>query len=711
MADERPSERDINVESTVNVGTANDGSSVGGAKVSVGSAREVHVHGDTTSPPSFRSVALVGVLAFLGAVLVNIATSHLPPGLQPYLWLAWPLTLLVTAASIWAAYRQGQSGGKGAAFSGSLERRSRRRLLDKVEAFWIKGVLEQSLYQAARIELGLEHDPDAIAHPWKSVIQRPNQQNQQIPPEKAIIEVFDELGGELLILGAPGAGKTTLLLELARDLITRARNDEQYPIPVVFNLSSWFTRPQLSKEKLPDGVNEQYPIPAVFSLSPWFTRPRFLKQKFSDELMEWLVDELKDKYGVPGKLARTWMEKEVVLPLLDGLDEADARHRNDCVKAINTFRQNHGLVPLTVCSRVEDYKALTTHLQLQCAIVVQPLTRQQVVDFFERVGANLMGVQTALSQDADLAEMLDSPLMLSIVSFAYAGKAAVDVEIAGPPGERRRHLFDVYTQAMFKRRSKETRYTEVQTRHCLAWLAHEMATHNWIDFYARRIELAWLLAWLPQRQQRQFYMAVDFFIGLFMVLGFGLIVILGGGRLLLALLAAYLIFSLIAVEFLVQLLSQGIRSNELWTRMVPKQSIRLLIRDWLRSVLLIALSGWLFLVLADWLLRALSSGLLVILGGFFLRALGGILLVLLVVMPILVGMNAIQHAILRWILYRNHLLPLRLVPFLDYCAERIFLRKVGGGYIFVHRLLMEHFASLYSEGKPAEPVEAQRTPP
>ena len=46
--------------------------------------------------------------------------------------------------------------------------------------------------------------------------------------------------------------------------------------------------------------------------------------------------------------------------------------------------------------------------------------------------------------------------------------------------------------------------------------------------------------------------------------------------------------------------------------------------------------------------------------------------------------------------YRNGSLPFRdLVPFLDYCAERIFLRKVGGGYIFVHRLLMEHFASLY----------------
>jgi len=30
-----------------------------------------------------------------------------------------------------------------------------------------------------------------------------------------------------------------------------------------------------------------------------------------------------------------------------------------------------------------------------------------------------------------------------------------------------------------------------------------------------------------------------------------------------------------------------------------------------------------------------------------------------------------------------------------HCAtDRIFLRKVGGGYIFIHRLLQEYFASL-----------------
>jgi hypothetical protein len=49
------------------------------------------------------------------------------------------------------------------------------------------------------------------------------------------------------------------------------------------------------------------------------------------------------------------------------------------------------------------------------------------------------------------------------------------------------------------------------------------------------------------------------------------------------------------------------------------------------------------------------------------------------------------------VLWRHDAMPLDYVRFLDYCAERIFLRKIGGGYVFVHRLLLEYFASLRDE--------------
>lgn len=53
-----------------------------------------------------------------------------------------------------------------------------------------------------------------------------------------------------------------------------------------------------------------------------------------------------------------------------------------------------------------------------------------------------------------------------------------------------------------------------------------------------------------------------------------------------------------------------------------------------------------------------------------------------------------KHFILRFFLSRQDNLPWNLVPFLDEAAERLLLRKVGGGYMFVHRLLRDYFISL-----------------
>ena len=58
------------------------------------------------------------------------------------------------------------------------------------------------------------------------------------------------------------------------------------------------------------------------------------------------------------------------------------------------------------------------------------------------------------------------------------------------------------------------------------------------------------------------------------------------------------------------------------------------------------------------------------------------------------GFDIIQHYTLRLILWYKGYTPRNYSRFLDYAAERIFLQKVGGGFIFVHRLLMEHFAAM-----------------
>jgi hypothetical protein len=58
------------------------------------------------------------------------------------------------------------------------------------------------------------------------------------------------------------------------------------------------------------------------------------------------------------------------------------------------------------------------------------------------------------------------------------------------------------------------------------------------------------------------------------------------------------------------------------------------------------------------------------------------------------GVPVIQHFVLRLLLYGQGKIPWNYAKFLDTCAEIGLLRKVGGGYIFIHRYLLEYFASL-----------------
>ena len=59
------------------------------------------------------------------------------------------------------------------------------------------------------------------------------------------------------------------------------------------------------------------------------------------------------------------------------------------------------------------------------------------------------------------------------------------------------------------------------------------------------------------------------------------------------------------------------------------------------------------------------------------------------------GLGAtMQHYTLRFWLWRTHYFPWKAVPFPEDATTRILLRQVGGGYSFIHRLLLDHFADL-----------------
>src|SRR5262245_52368121 len=130
----------------------------------------------------------------------------------------------------------------------------------------------------------------------------------------------------------------------------------------------------------------------------------------------------------------------------------------------------------------------------------------------------------------------------------------------------------------------------------------------------------------------------------------------------------------------------GLTSGDIETKTAPNQGIRQSVRNACRAGIATTLvSGLVF-----GLLYGVSDGPLAGLRyGLAAGPIGGLIVGLLCG-----GLAAVQHLVLRLLLARSHDTPWNYARFLDYAAGRLFLRKVGGGYIFIHRLLMEYFAGV-----------------
>jgi hypothetical protein len=133
----------------------------------------------------------------------------------------------------------------------------------------------------------------------------------------------------------------------------------------------------------------------------------------------------------------------------------------------------------------------------------------------------------------------------------------------------------------------------------------------------------------------------------------------------------------------------GIVADEITNKTQPNEGIRRSLQNANLVGLLSGLSIGLLSGVVGGIVGGLGSGVVGgIVGGLGSALVGGLM----------GGSDAvIQHYVLRLVLWRSNHAPLHYVPFLDHAAERILLRKVGGGYIFVHRMLLEYFAGLEEE--------------
>ncbi|GAB4386557.1 MAG: hypothetical protein Kow00121_53410 [Elainellaceae cyanobacterium] len=613
------------------------------------------------------------------------------------------------------------------------EYRNRQALLTKVRHYWIHGVLEASLHDQMLMVLGLEHRPDAVTSPWNVALQTQQRPEQTLPPGTPILSIFDQLGTgrTLLILGDPGAGKTTTLLQLAQELIERAEQDVEQLIPVVLNLASWSETNHHFADWIIEELNKKYQVPTKIS-HPWIEQQQLL-------LMLDGLDEVRSEYreGCVAALNQFQQQYSTEIVVCSRAKDYEAlSNRLNFQSAIYLRSLTPAQINQYLNSLSTDLTGLHTLLNEDPAL--QELARSPLL-------LNIMVLAYQGIAAEDLNELLLVEERRRQLFNAYvermlrrrSGDCYLDTQIITWLSWLAKRLIQ-HSQSVFLIEQIQPTWLQTKAQQrtyqvgvvlmgvlmgvifgCITGGLTNGIMQGWYSGLLKalmnslvfgfgfgllaavskpEIETVETLRWSWKEARKNLVIGLKNGLMLCLIVGlmFGIISEIfpsltpaaisrfPHSGLLLGLVGGVtggvtggIIFGL----------TRGLRGSLIETKTIPNQGIRRTLLSAgiggliggatsfvIISIVYGALLGWQF----GWLYGASYGFFGGFIAGFIFSG----------------GQACFKHLMLRLVLWRSGYLPWNYSRFLNHVANRVFLQKVGGGYIFLHRLLLEHFAQM-----------------
>jgi len=273
-----------------------------------------------------------------------------------------------------------------------------------------------------------------------------------VDPTATMVDIYDEVGASLLILGEPGSGKSVTVLDLAQEFMSRAVQNDNEPLPIELNLSAWASNASTFKD--------------------------------------WIADQLRFRYGVKKKTGLELLDTHGLVLLLDGLDEVNEHDRLTCVDGINEFIKTVEAAGIVVACRSEGYRGIG-EVRVNGKIVLEPLSSEQVDSELSKRG--FIELISVLNTDPELRKLSESPWMLNLM---IGGDVSVEAFLKleqGVPEVYRRNLFNLYIARQLRREPEHKRAYASTLIKGLSWLAGKTTEHSGGQFIVERLQPRWLI--------------------------------------------------------------------------------------------------------------------------------------------------------------------------------------------------------------------------